>query len=266
MLKDGKLGPISVVIYAYAVSCSKCGSEIKAEPGAAEKHVCIQAGAGYEQVDSFAFKRVDFVDEPAYPQAGLLDLAAATQTQAVPLELLAGFYTGTSQEHPKVGVTKNKLEEKNLSEQKEISEKMASLEASNKKLQSDYEAIQKQASTDKAEAAKAVTAVAELKAKLEAIEKEKHDSLVADTAKARCEAGLASKLEEEKVFLAKLSNEFLAVLKVDALKVASITQTRDSTPKTKFEGSTSQTDVAKAMKAQAEQYGFSGQINEEEKK
>ena len=92
---------------------------------------------------------------------------------------------------------------------------MASLEASNKKLQSDYEAIQKQASTDKAEAAKAVTAVAELKAKLDAIEKEKHDSLVADTAKARCEAGLASKLKEEKVFLAKLSNDFLAVLKVD---------------------------------------------------
>ena len=191
------------MIYAYAVSCSKCGAEIEAKPGAAEQHACIKSGAGYEQVNSFAFKRVDFVDEPAYPQAGL-GYRSTPQSNCSPgafsRGLLYGNSTGTPQ---KVGVTKN-LEEKNLSEQKEISEKMASLEASNKKLQSDYEAIQKQASTDKAEAAKAVTAVAELKAKLDAIEKEKHDSLVADTAKARCEAGLASKLEEEKVFLAKL--------------------------------------------------------------
>ncbi len=36
MLKDGKLGPISVVIYAYAVSCSKCRAEIEAKPEGAE--------------------------------------------------------------------------------------------------------------------------------------------------------------------------------------------------------------------------------------
>ena len=84
LLKDGKLGSISVVIYAYAVSCSKCGVEIEAKPGAAEQHACIKDGVGYEQVNSFAFKRVDFVDEPAYPQAGLLDLAANAPSQTVP--------------------------------------------------------------------------------------------------------------------------------------------------------------------------------------
>ena len=261
MLKSGALGPVSVVISAYAVSCSKCDSEIEAKPGAAEAHSCIKSGAGYEQVDSFVFNRVDFVDVPAYPQAGLQELSAdKSYTEA--LELFASAYV--SQEHPnKVGVTKN-LEEKNLSEQKEISEKLASLEQANKKLQSDYEAIQKQASTDKAEAAKAVTAVTELKAKLDAIEKAKHESLIADVAKARFEAGLAAKLEEEKVFLAKLPDETLAVLKVDALKVASIMTQHESVPKTKYTAQ-SETELEAAMKAARVQMGFA-EIKIEEKK
>ena len=254
MLKDGKLGPISVVIYAYAVSCSKCGAEIKAEPGAAEKHVCIQAGAGYEQVDSFTFKRVDFVDEPAYPQAGLLDLAADTQRQAVPLELLAGFYTGQPSQSP------NKQVNKQVTEEKIENPKIAALEQSNKQLETDLKKAQKTADDN-------ATKVSELSAKLKAIEDQKHADLVEQAYRARANAGIAAEEKLERELLAKQSDDTLKLFVQDAQKVASKLQAQaqgHQTPKTKFEGSASQTDLAKAMKAQAEQYGFSGQINKEE--
>ena len=71
----------------------------------------------------------------------------------------------------------------------------------------------------------------------------------------------------ERELLAKQSDDTLKLFVQDAQKVASKLQAQaqgHQTPKTKFEGSASQTDLAKAMKAQAEQYGFSGQINKEE--
>ena len=254
MLKDGKLGPISVVIYAYAVSCSKCRAEIKAEPDAAEKHVCIQAGAGYEQVDSFTFKRVDFVDEPAYPQAGLLDLAAAISSQAVPLELLAGFYQGQPSQSP------NKQVNKQVTEEKIENPKIAALEQSNKQLETDLKKAQKTADDNAAK-------VTELSAKLKAIEDQKHVDLVEQAYRARANSGIAAEEKLERELLAKQSDDTLKLFVQDAQKVALKLQAQaqgHQTPKTKFEGSASQTDLAKAMKAQAEQYGFVGQINIEE--
>jgi hypothetical protein len=262
MLKDGKLGPISVVIYAYAVSCSKCRAEIEAKPDAAEQHACIKEGAGYEQVDSFAFKRVDFVDEPAYPQAGLLDLAAATQTQAVPLELLAGFYTGQKNSESSItGDTK-------VTENKEFVEKISALEQENKKLQTEVTDLKKA----KADAEGKASKVDELSAALKAVKDElkakadkEHADHVEQAYRGRAAAGIAGEEKAEREMLAKQTDDILRVLISDATKVASKLQAQGhQTPKTKFEGSTSQTDLAKAMKAQAEQYGFSGQINEKE--
>lgn len=272
MLKSGALGPISVVIAAYAVSCSKCGVEIEAKPGAAEAHACIKSGVGYEQVDSFVFHHVDFVDVPAYPQAGLLEMSAG-KTYGEALELYASAYE--SQEPPsklKDGITKIG-DKKNLSEQKEISEKMAGLEQINKKLQSDYEAI-KQASTVKDTEVKALTEklakatntndeVKALKAQLDAIAKEKHETLIADVAKARFEAGLTAKVEEEKVFLANFPDETLQVLKVDALKVASIMTQNESVPKTKYSAQ-HQSDLNAIIVERRCNFGFPA-LNKQEK-
>ena len=120
----------------------------------------------------------------------------------------------------KIGVKKD-LPEKN---ENEIVEKLANLEQQYKKLQTDYEAA-------KAEAKTATEDAKTLKAKFDALEKARHDGLVADTLKARAEAGLAGKEESDRTLLAALSDDALAVLKADALKVASITQKQASVPR-----------------------------------
>lgn len=71
-ISNREWGPISVVIKAYRVTCSKCGQDITAEP---DEH--IKSGEGHEVVESFVFDRVDFVSEPAYPQAGVLVMRTA---------------------------------------------------------------------------------------------------------------------------------------------------------------------------------------------
>jgi regulator of replication initiation timing len=68
-LNSGEWGPVSVIIRAFKVTCSKCGADVTGGP---DEH--IQKGEGHEVIESFVFDRVDFVDEPAYPQAGLLTI------------------------------------------------------------------------------------------------------------------------------------------------------------------------------------------------
>jgi len=81
-LNGGEWGPISVVIRAFKVSCSKCGADITGGP---DEHV--KSGEGYEVIESFVFHRVDFVDEPAYPQAGLLTMGHVTDADGVVVRL-----------------------------------------------------------------------------------------------------------------------------------------------------------------------------------
>jgi len=71
-VRGGEWGPVSVVVRAFRVTCSLCGRDIT---GAPDEHVL--AGEAHEVVESFAFDRVDFVADPAYPQAGVLTLGHA---------------------------------------------------------------------------------------------------------------------------------------------------------------------------------------------
>jgi hypothetical protein len=238
LLQAGKLGPVSVVLFSYQDTCSKCAANLSALKHPFSEHACLSAkdSSAWIQVESFKFKRVDFVDVPAYPQAGLTEMSSAASKEGYTraIELLAGVYE--SQEPPsqlkggltKTGDKKDLPEEENI---KNLEEKMANLEQANQKLHNDYEAA-------KAEANKATDDAKTLKAKFDALEKAKHESLVADTLKARADAGLAGKEEAEKLLLAALSDEALAVLKADALKVASITQTQTQAllPSVKYEG------------------------------
>ena len=68
-LGAGEWGPVSVVIRAGKVTCGLCGGDITGGP---DTHV--QRGEAEEVVESFAFERVDFVSEPAYPAAGVVRL------------------------------------------------------------------------------------------------------------------------------------------------------------------------------------------------
>lgn len=89
-LTAGMWGPVSVVVTSYLEKCSVCGVDLTGfdDPFT---HECIREG-GYLVVESFTFDRVDFIDVPAYPQAGLLGAPGAV----VPLELLAGVFSLSS--------------------------------------------------------------------------------------------------------------------------------------------------------------------------
>ena len=253
MMQAGKLGPVSVVLFSYQDTCSKCGADLSGLKDPFGEHGCLSAkgSTAFIQVESFKFKRVDFVDVPAYPQAGLTEMSGKASEYTRALELLAGVYE--SQEPPsqlkdgitKIGVKKDLPENENI---KNLEEKMANLEQANKKLQTDYEAA-------KAKAETATEDAKTLKAKFDALEKAKHDGLVADTLKARADAGLAGKEDEEKKLLAALSDDALAVLKADALKVASITQNQTSLPKVKYEAKSGDSLLA-AVNTQRESVGL----------
>ena len=235
MMQEGKLGPVSVVIHSFRDVCSGCGEDLSALKDPFREHKCLREGDAYAKVESFRFKRVDFVDIPAYPQAGLLDMASRQGNRAASLELLAGVYV--SQEPPANGVTKK--EEEILTEK--LEEKVANLEQANGKLTLDLQAATQKANT-------AATSAETLKTQLDAMQKEKHDALVTECLKARSEAGIAGKEAEEKERLAKLGDETLAMMKADALKFASVNQTRESAgPKLRY-SKTNEEPLAASMK------------------
>jgi len=86
MLSTGEWGPISVVVTSYLERCSECGAELTRleNPFA---HPCILKG-GHLVIESFVFNHVDFIDVPAYPQAGLIGTV-----NKIPIELLAGVFS-----------------------------------------------------------------------------------------------------------------------------------------------------------------------------
>ena len=158
-----------------------------------------------------------------------------------------------SQEPPsqlRGGLTKTG-DKKDLPEEnfKNLEEKMANLEHQNKKLQTDYEAATAKAET-------ATEDAKTLKAKFEALEKARHDGLVADTLKARADAGLAGKEEVDRPLFAAWSDDALAVLKADALKVASITQKQTMLPKVKYEAKADGDSLDAAIKEMRANLGF----------
>ena len=89
-LVSGEWGPVSVVVTSFLERCSRCGMDLT---GVADpfSHQCI-VGGGYLVVESFTFSHVDFIDVPAYPQAGLL----GAPDVVVPIELLAGVFSLSS--------------------------------------------------------------------------------------------------------------------------------------------------------------------------
>ena len=77
MMKAKELGPVSVVITCYLDTCSKCSANLRGLTDPEKVHGCFAASETYSKVESFTFTRVDFVDVPAYPQAGIVEMSAA---------------------------------------------------------------------------------------------------------------------------------------------------------------------------------------------
>jgi hypothetical protein len=252
LMKAGSLGPISVVIYSYRDVCSKCGAELGAMKDPFAEHKCLKEGDAYAQVESFKFKRVDFIDVPAYPQAGLLEIAAKAADKSVPLELLASFYESQAQK-TEVNSTHQNEEDQSLTDEEK--EKIAGLEKTNRKLEEDLKAANAKAKENEDN-------YKTLKAQLDVIVKAQHDELVTVTLAARVKAKVAGKPEDEKTLLAALPNETLTILKADAEKVAGIASiAAPAGPLTKY-GKSSDTDLETAVKEKAASLGFPDRTKE----
>ena len=209
-LRRGEWGPISVDILSY---------KSKIEDG---NHV----------VESFKFKTVDFVDDPAFPQAGFINFASSIGEMVVnPIELCASFYesqsTGqapgsllnpeekrkmqkqitevkTELETLKAGVAKIEVLETTITELKEgFDEFKAGLKPDDDK------------DDDKGDD-KENPELVELKAKMKAMEDERHAERLAAALEARTKAGLVKDPKKEVERLAGFTDEALVIFKLDA--------------------------------------------------
>jgi len=225
-------------VEAFASRCSVCNQDITKE---GYEHEHIKNGSGYIIVDSFVFQRVDFVEDPAYPQAGLQEiLAEAERAAEQPITLLAGYYTGdggeTSQSTedrakgprvPSIGDSKPN-QEKKAEMTKTIEELQAELKIANEKLTNTETDLK--AATDKAKD------VVKLQAEIDILKAERHQVEVDATAEARYQAGLTTDLKTEKERLKLFAVDTLRMLREDAAKVkGKLEAQRPTAPKTKYD-------------------------------
>jgi hypothetical protein len=221
-LTSGKWGPISVVILSYRESCSHCGEELTRVEDPFS-HKCIQEKVGYLLVESFIFDRVDFVDVPAYPQAGYI--CTATQ-QPVSLELLAGFYEGNSQStgqaqgSPGADPDPELEKRKNMSETEQLQEQIQELQAKNTELVESKKALEGR--------------VEQLESELENMLLAIHYELAEEVLEARSKAGLVDDREEERETLRALQSNVLGCLLEDAHKIQAKLDSILSKPKAKY--------------------------------
>jgi len=130
-LREGEWGPVSVVIRAFRVTCSVCGEDITASPC---EHV--EAKEAHEIVESFVFNRIDFVSDPAYPQADLLKLGQTTQGLRGSLSNLDG-----AQGPRGIDSTPEEKEKKRMEELAEVKNELENVKAENETLRAENEEL-----------------------------------------------------------------------------------------------------------------------------
>lgn len=214
-LTEGEWGPVSVVILSYRDTCSRCGEDLTQSEDPFS-HGCIARHEGYLLVESFVFERVDFIDTPAVPQAGFINVAQA-QTQ-VPLELCARLYESQSRQDPAQGPGahggSNPEEEER---KKQLSEE----------LQQRVTELEQQLTDEKKARENAEGRVTELEARQRA-------EIVESVLEARAAAGLLGDIEAERERFTGYPEDALQQMKADAVKAAKA-QTKTE-PKAKYAG------------------------------
>ncbi len=270
-LKSGKWGPISVVVTSYRETCSHCGDSLVAEAHPFE-HACIKTGDAYLQVHSFKFKRVDLVDIPAYPQAGITNFEGGVEGQVlIPLELCAGVYESQSIDGQAPGSLldpegiRKKMSELTL---EQLKVKVTELTASNTELTDDKTALETAKATLEGEKktleAKVETLenpdedpkIKELTDRIAAMDAEKHEELLSACVEARFKAGLTSDKAVELEAIKGFNDDMLKFMTLEAAKVEAMKKTDEPAgPKSKY-SATGKTDLEAAIDTQREAYGF----------
>lgn len=224
-LKAGDWGPISVVLDSFNRHCSKCGQDLMMENWREHEH--IAKNQAYMVVDSFKFFRVDFVDKPAYPQAGVLDVTASGDLSPI-ITLAAGYYQGSySTDGGGAGTPESRRKkEKNLMTLEELQAKLEEKENEIKALQekvkgidaikTELEELKAAADDNDDDDPKEDPKVKELTERLDKLDAERHDDLVVTCADARFKAGLATDLDQEKERLKAFTDPYLVTLTGDA--------------------------------------------------
>jgi hypothetical protein len=246
MLEAGELGPISSVIFPYYDTCSVCAEVLDTNW---ENHPCIAQNKAFSEVQSFEFHRFDFVDVPAYPQAGFMNFASKREDKSVPIALLASVYNNSRSPN---------LQEQNKVSEKQENEKIAALEQRATKAEADLKKAQDDATAN-------ATKVNELSAELKAIKDEKHTGLVEQAYRARVEAGIASEEKTDREMLAALDDKNLKLFFVEAGKIAKVVSTQGhQSPKNKYQAG-EQDELAAAIAAKRAELGLP-EIKKQEKK
>jgi hypothetical protein len=206
MLIDGELGPISVVIDSYSDRCSFCGEELSGTNPYEHEH--IKKGEGYIVVDSFTFVRVDFVDNPAYPQANLLKLGAY-DNNIVPIEAIAQYSAGLNISQSNMDQSQgtgsddqNPMEKGKNTMSEELKAQFDQLQKDYNELKAKHEATEEENTT--------------LRSRVDKIEAERKEEVLVSTLKARFEAGISKDMEKDREELAGFPVETLKKFKADA--------------------------------------------------
>jgi len=237
-LKRGEWGPVSVVIDAYKINSQK----------------------GKEALESFKFKTVDFVNTPAFPQAGLINFASLPgETIVNPIELCASFYESQSngQAPGSLGVSQNPEELTKM--QKEIDklkQEMKTLTASYTEIKKEYDELKAgldkpaEEPTDIEEDPKYKALEAkhkETEDKVKVMEDERHAERVAAALDGRTKAGLVKDQKAEAERLGKLDDMTLSILTLDAGAIAEkLEKTAPTGPKLKYNESAEDANPLKA--------------------
>ena len=220
-LTNGEWGPISVIIQSYLERCSKCHTDLT-HTDDPFNHECIRERDAYLEIQSFVFDRVDFVDVPAYPQAGFIDKASA-RTQ-IPLALLASFYKGNENPHqsnsrvhgsPTHNPTQDEMKIEMMIEQ----------------LQEMISDLEQQISEEKQTREQA-------ESELDQLKEERHSEIVNQVLEARKQANLVPDPEAELKTLDAYSDEFLEQLNADAQRIIQAQGNQPGQPKAKNQGVT----------------------------
>jgi len=221
-LSSGEWGPVSVVIAAFRVVCSKCGEDITGEPC---EHV--KNKTGHEIIESFTFTRIDFVGTPAYPQAAIITLDELTGALDARTRMasLGGVESQSNGQAPGSLLNPEELRKKiRMSDIKELKEELKTLKANNDKLQKDfdeYKANAEKPADDKPDdKPEANPEMDEVKAELKTIKDERHAERVAAALDTRTKAGLVTDQKAETERLGKLDDSTLLLLTEDAVRVA----------------------------------------------
>lgn len=261
LLNEGEWGPISVVISSFKQSCSKCGEDISADPW---DHKCIKSKKAYVNVERFKFVRVDFIDVPAYPQAGLLNFGAGGEGLC-PVELCAGFYESqsiTGQAPGSPGLDPNPEEKrKKMDELEKLKGEMTELQGSIATLTTERDELKKELAELKAAAEKDPDEdpkVKELQDKIKKMEAAAHAELLEATVTARVEAGLSPDRDTATEELKDYSDAMLILAASDAGKVKKkIEAVKPTGPKTKFDGKEDRDTFTAAIEEKRDElYGY----------